>query len=230
MRLLVHVEGQTEETFVNEVLAPHLYGCGFSSVSARLLGNARQRDRRGGIRSWESASKDIVRHLLGDPGSVSTVFVDYYALPATGQGAWPGRASANAAAFDHRSALVEEGMDADIKRLVGEATGRRFIPFVVMHEFEGLLFSAPENMARAIGRADLAHHFRGIRRQFDSPEQINDSPQTAPSKRILAAFPGYQKPLMGNLAALEIGLETMRIECPLFNAWVSRLEALTSGS
>ena len=33
-RLLVHVEGQTEETFVNEVLAPHLYGFGLPSVSA----------------------------------------------------------------------------------------------------------------------------------------------------------------------------------------------------
>lgn len=50
LRLLVHVEGQTEESFVNEILAPHLYGnFGYSSVSARLLGNARQRNRRGGI-------------------------------------------------------------------------------------------------------------------------------------------------------------------------------------
>ena len=42
-QLLVHVEGQTEETFVNEVLAPHLHGFGLASVSARLFGNARQR-------------------------------------------------------------------------------------------------------------------------------------------------------------------------------------------
>src|SRR5256885_1583241 len=47
-RLLIHVEGETEETFVNEVLAPHLLSFGYESVSARLIGNARQRDRRGG--------------------------------------------------------------------------------------------------------------------------------------------------------------------------------------
>ena len=46
-RLLIHVEGETEESFVNEVLAPHLYTHGYGLVSARLLGNARQRDRRG---------------------------------------------------------------------------------------------------------------------------------------------------------------------------------------
>ena len=37
-RILVHVEGQTEENFVNTVLAPHLYGIGYTNVSPRLLG------------------------------------------------------------------------------------------------------------------------------------------------------------------------------------------------
>jgi hypothetical protein len=59
-RLLVHVEGQTEETFVNELLCPHLTRFGWSMVSARLLGHARRRDRRGGIKSWGSARTEIV--------------------------------------------------------------------------------------------------------------------------------------------------------------------------
>lgn len=59
-RLLIHVEGETEETFVNEVLGPHLYGCGYTQVSARLLGNARQRHRRGGIRAWHAVREDIL--------------------------------------------------------------------------------------------------------------------------------------------------------------------------
>src|SRR5436309_12656505 len=53
-RLLVHVEGKTEETFVNQILGPHLYKHRYEIVSARLLGNARQRDRRGGIRAWSA--------------------------------------------------------------------------------------------------------------------------------------------------------------------------------
>ena len=223
-RLLIHVEGETEETFVNEVLAPHLRDCGFSIVGARLLGNARQRDRRGGIRSWEAIKKDIVRHLKQDGGSASATFVDYYALPASGDGAWPGRAAAASAAFENKATLVESGLLADVGQVMGEGCVGRFIPYVVMHEFEGLLFSDPEAFGTGIGRADLVPKFQAIRDQFASPEEINDSPIMAPSKRIIASIPNYQKPLLGTLAALEIGLEKMRSECPLFDAWVNRLE------
>ena len=76
-RLLVHVEGQTEETFVNEVLAPHLYRRGYSGVGARLMGNARQRSRRGGISPWPAARIDILNHLREDEGSHATTMVDY---------------------------------------------------------------------------------------------------------------------------------------------------------
>ena len=79
-RLLVHVEGETEESFVNAVLAPHLYGRGFRSVDARLLGNSRRRDRRGGIGSWRAARRDIVAHLKEDRGSFATTMVDYYGM------------------------------------------------------------------------------------------------------------------------------------------------------
>jgi hypothetical protein len=62
-RLLIHVEGQTEESFVNEVLKPHLLTRGYVNVSARLIGNARLRDRRGGIRGWNTVRNDVLNHL-----------------------------------------------------------------------------------------------------------------------------------------------------------------------
>ena len=76
-RLLIHVEGETEETFIDELLGPHLVNQGWSIVSARLLGNARLRDRRGGIKSWTSVRDEIVRHLREDTGRVVTTMVDY---------------------------------------------------------------------------------------------------------------------------------------------------------
>ena len=102
----------------------------------------------------------------------------------------------------------------------------RFVPFVVMHEFEALLFSDCEAFARGIGRPDLGVDLQRIRDHFEHPEEINDSPHSAPSKRIEVLVPGYQKPLMGTLAALEIGLGTMRDECPHFGHWLDRLEGL----
>ena len=62
---------------------------------------------------------------------------------------------------------------------------------------------------------------------YATPEDINDSPHTAPSKRLLAAMPGYQKPFHGPLIACEIGLDAMRRACPHFHAWLQKLEALS---
>jgi Domain of unknown function (DUF4276) len=105
---------------------------------------------------------------------------------------------------------------------------RRFLPFVTMHEFEGLLFSDCEAFARGVGQGGLADSLQGIRNQFNTPEDINDSPITAPSKRVEALIPGYVKPLFANLAALEIGLETITAACPHFRTWRGELEARAS--
>ncbi|WP_280940040.1 DUF4276 family protein [Agrobacterium bohemicum] len=102
----------------------------------------------------------------------------------------------------------------------------RFIPFVAMHEFEGLLFSDPTTMAHSMGVPALASDFTTIRAAFETPEHINDSYQTAPSKRLLAALPGYQKVLHGNVAMIDIGLATVRSECPIFDNWLNALEQL----
>ena len=224
-RLLIHVEGETEEAFVNEVLASHLYGCGYTKVSARLVGNARQRDRRGGIRAWSVVRRDILHHLKEDAGCLSTTMVDFYALPQTGVAAWPGRAEAAQAAFAAKASAVESALLADICNEMGVGFNpRRFVPYVMMHEFEGLLFSDAARFAQGIGRPELSPKFQAIRDEFATPEEINDSPTTAPSKRILKLVPGYEKPLMGTLAVLEIGLEAIRQECPLFRGWIERLE------
>ena len=79
--------------------------------------------------------------------------------------------------------------------------------------------------SRGIGRPELELEFTRIRDQFSSPEEINDSPVTAPSKRIQELVPRYQKPLLGSRAALEIGLAAIRRECPHFDNWLKELEA-----
>lgn len=224
-RLLIHVEGETEETFVNEVLGPHLYSRGYSRVSARLMGNARQRDRRGGIRSWSTVKQDILTHLKEDPQCLASIMVDYYALPQTGERAWPGRNAAGRRPFLQKAPTIHDALLAEVCDAMGKGfTSRRFLPYVMMHEFEALLFSDCERFARGIGRPDLAPQFQQIRNTFETPEEIDDSPITAPSKRVQDLVPGYEKPLMGTLAVLEIGLEAIRAQCPHFRSWLERLE------
>lgn len=229
-RLLVHVEGQTEETFVAEVLAPHLYARGYQSVSARLLGNSRQRTHRGGARAWSAVRTDILNHLRQDRECLATSMVDFYALPATGTKLWPGRQAASAAPFPQKARTVEAALHADIVTEMGEPFDpRRWLPYVIMHEFEGLLFSDCQRFAKGIGQEQLAAAFQRIRDGFETPEQINDSPVTAPSKRVEGLVPGYEKPLLGTLAALEVGLDAIRGACPNFGAWLDALERWPAG-
>ena len=226
-RLLVHVEGQTEETFVQEVLRPALIQAGYSSVSARIIGNERVRRQRGGIRPWPEVRRDIERHLLGDPGCIATTMVDYYGLPSAGLAGWPGRDMARNIAYPNCAEHVEKCMVADLAQgMQRKVDLGRFLPFVMLHEFESLLFSDCGAFCSAIGKPELTWQFDEIRQLFNSPEEINDSPESAPSKRIAMLVPEYQKPLYGVLASLEIGLDVIRQQCPHFDTWYSRLVGL----
>lgn len=226
-RLLVHVEGQTEEAFVNGILCPYLLTRGYAAVSARIVGNARSRARRGGIRRWDAVRNDIVRHLTEDRSCIATTMVDYYALPATGPGAWPGRADAAKlkATSGEQADLVESALLHDIARKMGPSFDRRRLePFVVMHEYEALLFSDCQVLAESCDAPELASQLAAIRADFDTPEDINDSSETAPSKRIQSLVQRYEKPFHGELALEMITLEKVRTECPHFDRWLRRLE------
>ena len=224
-RLLVHVEGRTELLFVNEVLAPHLYGLGYTSVTARLIGGVRLSRQRGGVRSWESALHGIVHNFRTDSELMVSTMVDYYGMPPN----WPGRAnvSESAVAASERAAEIEDSLLQDVcNEMDANFNSNRFIPYVMMHEFEAMLFSDCDSFGHAIGRSYLIDDFQAIRDDFTSPEEIDDSPLTAPSKRIEALLPGFQKPTMGVQAAQSIGLQAIRSECPHFADWLRRLEHL----
>ncbi|MCY4502975.1 MAG: DUF4276 family protein [Alphaproteobacteria bacterium] len=209
-RLHVFVEGQTEQAFVEEILRGHLWSAGCHSVVARLMG---------GVPGWTRVRRDIERQLKQDRGCSVALMADYYRLPQTSGRAWPGRAASTGA----------NAVEAALQECVASSMGGgfdqgRFQPLVMMHEFEAMLFSDCEAFGRAIERPDLIPDFQAIRDGFGSPEEIDDSPETAPSKRIKALYGGYDKRLMGNLAALEIGLDRIRAECPHFRSWLERLE------
>jgi hypothetical protein len=74
----------------------------------------------------------------------------------------------------------------------------------------------------------VARSRRGVRDAFSDREgeEIDDSPQGAPSKRLEALVPRFERPLLGVLAILEISLDRIRAECPHFSEWLSRLESL----
>lgn len=226
-RLFVLVEGQTEERFVEDLLAPHLYSKGFTQVAARIVGKPSARNRRGGIVSWPVAREEFLSRLREDRNCHLTTIVDYYAMPAEGADAWPGRHSAASGPKSDRASIVETKIFEEIAAALGSSFDpNRFIPFVVMHEFEALLFSNCLQLAADANDSAVAASLQEIRDSFATPEDIDDSVDNAPSKRILKVWPKFKKALDGIKVAERIGLPRIRQECPHFNRWLSRLESL----
>ncbi|MEI6285459.1 MAG: DUF4276 family protein [Bacillota bacterium] len=218
--LRVHVicEGQTEEMFVNELLLQPLMVRNVCLLPSKIG----RPGHKGGNIKYDRLLLDIKRRLWNDVNCYCTTLMDYYGLDSD----FPGKAEAvlKNGLFEKYLAITK-ALEAQVLRDVGEA-GCRFIPYIQMHEFEGLLFSQPDMLAKSLQQPELGGIFNRIRFEFDSPEEINDNYLTAPSKRIEAVFTTYDKPIHPVLAAKEIGLDTIRSECSLFNGWIRQLEQI----
>jgi hypothetical protein len=222
IRVHVICEGQTEEMFVNEVLSDTLRTRGLYLVPS-LVGKP---GHKGGALRLGRLFTDVRARLLGETKAYCTTFFDFYGLPSD----FPGKREAHALPGAREKArCILDALTEYFRAELGDDPLRRFIPYVQMHEFEGLLFSDTSAFARGINQTALTGPLQTIRSAFGSPEDINDNPVTAPSKRIVKLFPGYEKPLHGSLAALEMQLDAIRRECPLFNEWIERIEGLASG-
>lgn len=120
-------------------------------------------------------------------------------------------------------------MEGRLTRGVEAADGRNAIPYVQKYEFEGLLFS-DVTAFRAVPRTQESERcidaLRGVRAQFLTPEDIDGNSHTTPAKRIVGEIPHYRKRVHGPLVAREIGLARIRGQCPRFDGWIRRLEAL----
>jgi hypothetical protein len=217
-KVLVYVEGQTEETFVGEVLAPHLSKNGIYLIAA-LATTKRVKsgtDFKGGIVSYGKTRNDILRLVHDTSAALVTTMIDFYGLPAD----FPGRKNMPTGSCYKRVAHLEEEFLKDIDHL-------KFLPYLALHEFEAMLFVSPHQIAETFPNVNVREALLAIRADFKSPEEINDDPQTAPSKRLAKILPRYQKPLYGPLIARKIGLDLIRNECPHFNDWLKKLEVLS---
>lgn len=230
IRLHIVSEGQTEETFINGILAPALAHINIFVDTRRIeTGRHHGRPFRGGHTKYEHLARDLILWMKQDQNADAwfTTMIDYYGLPAK----FPELASlARSLSPLDRVKRLEVALSSDIhNRLAGLPVSQRFIPYIQLHEFEAMLFSCPSAFSEAFPdkQASVAR-VAAIADKFPNPEDIDDQPLTAPSKRILEIFPEYEKPVAGLLIATRIGLPSIRQRCPHFNQWISQLEALVS--
>ena len=210
-RLCIICEGQTEREFVRKLLVPHLQTFGIDAYATPLTAGPKQ--QRGGNVSIPRLAKHI-RNEYHNSDFITTL-VDYYGFKnANGRP----KAQLEQDILNEAQSLIKQGFKA-----------YRVCPYIQMHEFEALLFS---DISRFQLHDDWNNEsetkLQRVCNRFETPEDINNGIQTAPSKRLDDIFPGYgkNKTLYGPLIAEDIGLAKIRQECPLFNNWIGQLEKL----
>ena len=223
-RLHVTAEGQTEERYANRVLVPHLGALGLNQVVVDVrcvkTGRRRGRDYRGGVLEYAKAKIDILDWMKEDdnPDSFFTTMFDLYALPED----FPGYDDAKREVDPYRRVCLLE------KSLRDALDHPRFVPYIQLHEFEALVLAAPQHLDWEYLEHETAIANLVALSGPKNPEEINDRPEWAPSKRIIAEIPEYekQKAVVGPVVVEKIGLTVLRQRCRHFADWLGRLEAL----
>lgn len=216
-RLNLIVEGQSEETFVRDVFAPYLAQFDIFAT-ARCINTTKKkivtRVNRGGVTNYDKAKTDIERWLSSDQRAYVSTMLDLYALPADFPG-MQGHALRGLAKAQH----IQTELATDL----GNA---RFVPYVMLHEFEALILTAPRVIDEVIPGSTGGAQLEVECAPFTTPEDINDGPTTAPSKRILRCCPGYNKVLHGSRITNKLGIDNVRTRCPHFSNWITTLTNL----
>ena len=220
------MKGQTEQGFVEEVLRPYLQAHGVTGVKSILVTTNKKKNARGGMLAYGHAVTDLelLQKMKVDgeyERHIFTTMFDLYALPDD----FPGYEAARTLANPY------ERVDALETAFAEAINDERFIPYIQLHEFEALLFCGIEHLAKHYpGCEKRCGQLKKDLEKTGNPELINNSPETAPSKRIIKAIEGdkkthynYNKPATGKNVAKSIGIDVLRTQCRHFDEWIEKL-------
>ncbi len=219
--VIVVGEGQTEETFIDQIVAPPLAHDAIF-LYPRLITTSRTAS--GGALTYQRVLRFLRNTLREREDTYVTTFFDLYRI----DNEFPGWSDARAAADPlARAAIIEANLGNAVIAVAG-CREDRFFAHVQPHEFEALLFSDVEVLAQVEPEwPGFLPQLRAIRGGAQSPEHIDDDPETHPSKRLSDILrPRYRKALHGPRAAGRIGLPRLTEACLHFGRWVDRVRAL----
>ncbi|TCC36907.1 DUF4276 family protein [Kribbella sindirgiensis] len=217
-QMAVLVEGQTEAAFVQEILAPYLqsYGAYLTPVIVKTSRLADGTTFKGGGMVWKHYERDLRKLLAATHYRCVSILVDFYAYPRNGPGA---------ACCDrpHQPRQCAETRVREMERAIADP---RFVPYVVLHEFETWVIAAASESGSVLGDVAVAEKLQAEADAVAGDvELLNDSRQTAPSKRVQRCWPDYDKVTDGIEAIREAGLEAVIARCPGLRSWIDQLLA-----
>lgn len=210
-RVFIVVEGQTEQEFVNSIITPYLFRFGIYDVRPILIHTSRS--GRGGMVNFEHLNNTVKMLLQSVKNDfIVTTFIDFFRLPH------------NMPKYDECIAVTDKNQELNMMEnaVTDYICDRRFFAYIQKHEFEALLFSDNKGFEYYFPD-ECAKQTATIVSSYDSPEDINSTPSGAPSKRLAAIKPDYNKVLEGNLIAMEIGINVILERCSRFALWIKKI-------
>ncbi len=209
IRIGLSVEGQTEYAFSQKVLTPFFrnYEIEMTPIIVSTSKDKCGRKHKGGCINIDRI-KSEVQKLLHSFDFVTT-FYDFYG-------------------FSNRPTNDVDELEQNMYKLFNSG---KFIPYVQKYEFETLLFSKPQVFTDYFGNDLIEKEMVKIVSQYQDIELINDSPQTAPHKRLEELFElesnKYDKVFHGEGFAFDIGLHAIRSNAKRFDNWIEKILSLS---
>ncbi|GBC94056.1 hypothetical protein HRbin15_02563 [bacterium HR15] len=217
-KILISVEGQTEEQFVERVLQPLFPSeqCFLQPIVLTTRRDPSGRTYKGGIVSYARIHAEVKR-LLGDTSADAvTTMYDYYGLPDD----FPGKDTLKPSWSPYEKVRhLECAFAKDIN-------DPRFIPYLSLHEFEALLLADIPQVIQYLKQTYGTVRTKLLQHLSQSPEAVDEN--EPPSHRLQEACRSYSKLADGLLLAERIEIQTMRSRCPHFNDWVLQLQSKCS--
>ncbi len=214
-RIIIICEGPTEQVFCKTNLYAHMLEKNIF-IQTPLIKHS-----RGGIVKWQILKLQIETHLKSDPTALVTTFIDYYGLYS----------KYNFPSWDDCEKIPEKNKRMDafeiaMSESIQDNYRHRFIPYLQLHEFEGLLFNDIDIIYNIIPPNDIVHkeELEKVFTDYDNPEMINNKKETSPSHRLERIIKGYNKVVYGDILSEAIGLERIRNKSPRFDSWITKLE------
>lgn len=221
-RVCIVCEGQTEETFVRDVLAPAFYHLGLNLIPEMVETSP---GHKGGALKYDRVKRHLHNTLRQSSAPVVTTLFDLYRLDSD----FPSFAASQAQPdLSRRLNVLKQALHADVVAEAG-CQPERFIPYIQPYEFEALLFSDVPTLTRIEpGWQSATAALAAARAVAESPEHINDRPETKPAAHLERELnnPSYRKRRHGPIAAQKIGLAKIEAECAFFAAWLAQIREL----
>lgn len=215
-RLVFIVEGETEESFVNRILSPYLCDLGYYN----MIQCFKTKHSNGGLSKYSFIKRDILNTIY-EKDVIVTTMIDFYRLPSD----FPGFKKLDASKpHQVQVSMLESEIKNDIESQQ-KCQFDNFIPYIQLHEFEALVFSSIDGIDYLFERSEF--DYKGLKETIDeypNPEDINNSPDTAPSVRLKKLIPGYDKVVYGIVILEVIGMNTILDKCPRFKEWIEKLK------